>query len=252
MGAMQRYVSKELTHFVGRNLRDGDKGENQLWNEQYNILLKIIKEKCISYPPHKTEEKDCTRDFVVIRSKFSSNNMIVPGMVCFCDIPIDDLSIHISKYSHFGLSFQKAFLIGHGATPVFYVEKNSVNRNNPTRTKTRSDYFDQMVEYYINYCNNYLKCLDDPHKIKLKPKECVDISNFMLDLLRYIKFFDTSKPDDDKDNFYMEREWRCTYYIRFKIADICRIILPSSYSERFRNDVPGYFGQITFSDEHLG
>lgn len=240
MGAMQRYISKELTHFVGRNLRE---------DEQYNILLKIIKEKCISYPPHKTKEKDCTRDSVIVRSKFSSNNMIVPGMVCFCDIPIDDLGIHISKYSHFGLSFQKAFLIEQGATPVFYVEKNSVVRNKPTKTKTRSEYFDQMVEEYINNCNNYLKCLDDLHKIKPKPKECVDISSFMLDLLRYIKFFDANIPDDDKDNYYMEREWRSPYYIYFEVEDICRIILPKSYSKRFKGDMPGYVGQIIFSDD---
>ena len=35
MGAMQRYVSKELTHFVGRNLREVIKNERQLQEEQY-------------------------------------------------------------------------------------------------------------------------------------------------------------------------------------------------------------------------
>jgi ribosomal protein L24E len=46
-------------------------------------------------------------------------------MVCFCDIPIGDLGIHIKKYGQFGLAFKKSFLIERGANPVLYVERNS-------------------------------------------------------------------------------------------------------------------------------
>jgi hypothetical protein len=58
-------------------------------------------------------------------NKFSSNNLINPDMVCFCDIPIGDLGIHIKKYGQFGLAFKKSFLIERGANPVLYVERNS-------------------------------------------------------------------------------------------------------------------------------
>ena len=70
----------------------------------------------------------------------------------------------------------------------------------------------------------------------------------MLNLLSNIKFFD-NVTDDDEKNFYMEREWRSPYYIHFEIEDIQRIILPDSYSKKFRYDVPEYVGQITFSDD---
>jgi hypothetical protein len=52
MDLMQRYVSEELTHFVGANLRKNIEDEKQLQETQYEILLKIIQEKCISYEPH--------------------------------------------------------------------------------------------------------------------------------------------------------------------------------------------------------
>jgi hypothetical protein len=66
-----------------------------------------------------------------------------------------------------------------------------------------------------------------------------------------VKFFDASKSDDSEENFYMEREWRTPYYVHFEINQICRIILPRAFSGRFRNDIPTYTGQITFSDEYF-
>ena len=43
--------------------------------------------------------------------------------LCFCDIPIAELSIHVKKYSCFGLSFSKQFIIGKGGKPVLYIPK---------------------------------------------------------------------------------------------------------------------------------
>jgi hypothetical protein len=87
MGAMQRYVSKELTHFVGRNLREVEKDVKQRREEQYKILLKIIEEKCISSSPHYYPDQitpglkynATSRNHVVPLGKFSSNDMIVPS-----------------------------------------------------------------------------------------------------------------------------------------------------------------------------
>jgi hypothetical protein len=186
MGAMQRYVSKELTHFVGRNLRKEIMDKNQRREEQHKILLKIIEDKCIRHSidllqriPDGLKYSSNTCDH--FRSgKFSDNDMFLPGMICFCDIPLEDLGIHMSKYSHFGISFQKSFLIERGATPVFYVEKNSAIGHTHIGNTTRSEYFDKMVDCYINYCNNYIKCLNSLHKIEPKSKECVEISSFIL------------------------------------------------------------------------
>ena len=262
MGTIQRYISKELTHFVGRSLRERMKDKDQLLEAQYKILLKIIEEKCISYPPHSPDKTTsglkyapALRNHIVYLENFSSNDMIVPSMICFCDIPIEDLGIHIRKYSHLGLSFQKSFLIKQGATPLLYVERNSA-----FRSTTRSEYFDMMVKLYIKNCSsighihNLIKNESNSKEyikmIESKPNECVKIDNFILYLLSYIKFFDSNRSDDDEENFYMEREWRSPYSIRFEIEDIRRIILPNSfYGKKFREDVPGYTGQITFTDD---
>lgn len=257
MDAMQRYVSKELTHFVGRNLRKEIEDKKQLLDAQYNVLLKIISEKRISYPPHTPHEVPKGSKYPPTRStelrprnKFSDNNMINPSMACFCDIPIGDLGIHINKYSPFGLSFKKSFLIERGASPVFYVEKNSAYTY--SHIKNRSEYFDRMVNIYRKDCNSVLDYMEKGGKSKLNPRplHCLEVSKFLFDLLIYVKFFDASEPDNSEENFYMEREWRTPYHVHFEIKDVYRIILPSTYNEMFRKDVPEYVGQITFSDEY--
>ena len=112
----QRYVSGELTHFVGR-------GGSQ--EEQYDILVnKILKSGWLTYPPHDSGKPRTA--FVDFSKPISSDRAIQSQVVCFCDIPVSDISIHVAKYSKFGLAFRKEFLIGLGACPVFYVENKGL------------------------------------------------------------------------------------------------------------------------------
>jgi len=53
---------------------------------------------------------------------------------------------------------------------------------------------------------------------------------------------------EDEANYYMEREWRIGANVQFALSDVARIFFPASYAERFRVDMPSYFGQITFID----
>lgn len=112
---VQRYVSNELTHFVGRD---------KTADEQYDILVdKILRTGWITYPPH-----DPTRARMLaldMSQPISTDKALKYEVVCFCDIPESDLAIHVSKYSRFGLSFKKDFLIARGACPVFYVANES-------------------------------------------------------------------------------------------------------------------------------
>ncbi|HUS75559.1 MAG TPA: abortive infection system antitoxin AbiGi family protein [Methanothrix sp.] len=233
MDTKQRYVSKELTHFVGGNLSKETNDKSQLQEEQYKVLLKIIQEKCIRNPDWPDDRG--TQYRINRKCKLSDNGMIYPGMICFCDIPLGDLGIHISKYSNFGLSFSKSFLIKKGANPVLYIAKNSAEGK-----VTKSEYYDIMADAFINS-----DLLNSPNNYGGKLAATADL---MLHLLSHIKFFDSDKSEDDDENFYMEREWRSLHNIHFEIKDIRRIILPnSSFCERFRNDVPEYVGEITFS-----
>jgi|SRR5215212_2893768 len=62
----------------------------------------------------------------------------------------------------------------------------------------------------------------------------------------FLKPFDDTTADEDPENFYMEREWRVFGDVRFEPNDVYRIILPPSYAERLRKDLPQYSGQVTF------
>jgi hypothetical protein len=107
-----------------------------------------------------------------------------------------------------------------------------------------------LVNLYAEHCHGIVirrpfSGIDPPPR-----NECIDIGQFLFDLLGYVKFFDASKSDDAEENFYMEREWRTPYNVYFEINDIYRIILPNAFNVRFREDVPEYAQQITFSDEY--
>lgn len=106
----QRYISKELTHFVGKGLRP---------NSQYKLLIKILISGWLTHPPH---DPHVSGNLVVNTSaKISQNDMYSPQVVCFCDIPIEDLTLHTVKYSPFGLAFDKDFIVKNGGTPVHYI-----------------------------------------------------------------------------------------------------------------------------------
>jgi hypothetical protein len=63
-------------------------------------------------------------------------------------------------------------------------------------------------------------------------------------IMCFMKFFDSSLPDDDPNNFYMEREWRVVGDVEFDLKDVCRIILPKAFAKRFRNEHPDYAGAL--------
>ncbi len=55
--------------------------------------------------------------------------MYSPDVVCFCDIPPDDLEVHVGKYGRFGVAFAKHTLIIRGACPVFYIPRSALIRD---------------------------------------------------------------------------------------------------------------------------
>jgi hypothetical protein len=120
---LQRYVSEELTHFVGQGLSE---------EEQYSVLVdKILKTGWLltdpsTYPVSEAVEMLVSKELVYgSHPSAPSEDLMYHQVVCFCDIPITDLEIHMSKYSRFGLSFLKPFLVEKGANPVLYIAYNS-------------------------------------------------------------------------------------------------------------------------------
>jgi abortive phage resistance protein AbiGi (putative antitoxin) len=163
--------------------------------------------------------------------------------ICFCDIPVTDLEIHMTKYSRFGLSFLKPFLIGKGASPVMYVAENSqaLSFRLPESTSDepwpRKSVFERNIQLYTDYR-------------RTNPGDFPIYLAYFLDILvlPFIKYFDDSTSDEDVTNVYMEREWRIIGDVEFALADVHRVFMPERYAERFRADLPNYIGQLTFSD----
>ena len=227
----QGYVSKYLTHFVGRDKSTA---------EQYEILKKILIRRWLTHAPHLEQP---TLNTEIHRSRaFSENDMLMPAMLCFCDVPEEHLRIHTGKYSQFGIAFEKAYLVARGANPVMYVARNSTAprkrpefRRPPTKTtvthqeyealkskpaaaekfadEPRSALFDEHVKEMFDLL--YAK---EPFA-KSQGKEWEALADLMIrdkvmwmffiqHLLAYIKFFDDTLHLEDPDNFCMEREWR--------------------------------------------
>jgi hypothetical protein len=163
-------------------------------------------------------------------------------VVCFCDILVGDLEIHMSKYGRFGLSFLKRFLIAKGANPVLYVAKKSQALAFGLQgTQSGYDVWarDKVFKENIKaFSDKYLGELPQPQK-------------YFLDLLvfGFIKYFDDSAPDEHRANVYMEREWRVIGDVSFALEDVHRVFMPERYAERFQEDLPDYKGELTCSDK---
>ena len=118
----QRYVSPELTHFVGRRLSE---------DQQYSLLGNdILKAGWLMHPPiDGRQPNEVLRGSPLVGGSrtpdVDNTEAAYSQVICFCDIPVTDLEIHMTKYSRFGLSFLKPFLVDKGANPVLYVASNS-------------------------------------------------------------------------------------------------------------------------------
>ncbi len=160
MSTTQRYISHELTHFVGSNLRKSKNKSKE--DKQYKLLIKILREGWIYNP------KVGISLVINPNVKISQNEMYSPQMVCFSDIPVEDLTLHIEKYSSFGISFNKDFIVKQGGVPVHYIPTQSHVRTLLNITPEQSvefvkpeggehlykdinkgEYFDEVVKRYL-------------------------------------------------------------------------------------------------------
>jgi hypothetical protein len=229
VNATQRYVANELTHFIGRALSDPER--------QYDLLKRILSDGVLGEASMGSLPISLTVNWA---ASTCDNRVFSPQVVCFCDIPVADLHIHMRKYSSFGIAFRKAFLVAQGATPVFYLTKNVA------RTPMRCEYFDDMLKAYKKLFDR----AEESRDISLDQQhELWDLRRFFeFQVFSFAKFFDETLPEDHPENFYMEREWRVVGRVRFDATHVERIIVPRSFGTRFRADMPSYNGQLQFVD----
>ena len=244
---LQRYVSPDLTHFVGQKCKTH--------KDRYRLLKKILREGRLR-APKPARVRDAT--YVLLTdttAKLSSNNAYRGSVVCFCDIPPGDLAIHMEKYGEFGLAFTKDFLMDFGATPIMYVPTTArpalLPYNNYPRGRVSSNTvaFDQFWKKYQR-----LATLARQPDAKTPPfgktgiTDLRDVLSFLeANILSHLKFFDPATAEWDHDNYYMEREWRVNQDVLFELDTVRRVIIPPAYARQFRKDFPRY-DKLLFTD----
>ncbi|MCH7592867.1 MAG: hypothetical protein IH989_08825, partial [Planctomycetes bacterium] len=236
----QRYVSNELTHFVGRDDTSPE--------AKFARLKKIIEtgnlQAAYLYPWHTPPEKRAKAEEKAphfLRQKLGetregpswgpntggSSGSLMGGTLlggtalCFCDIPVADLAIHMSRYGHFGLSFRKSFLAGRGATPVFYVAKDAIVGGKDLEAgKPLGSVLDEVARDLAVLLDS-LQGNDPLPGSTTKPLfVLIELNRRVLGL---IQGFDAAMDARDEQNCYMEREWRMLRSLHFELDDVYRV-----------------------------
>ena len=189
--------------------------------------------------------------------------------VCFCDIPKVDLERHTNVYGLFGLAFKKEFLVAQDANPVFYVAKGSLASKErpsvgpPTLEDVTADPQAAIQKFFaglnekpraVRRCEFFDRLVADLEKVlppswpSGTPPDAHDPvrevqRRIFVDLLRqvfaFMKFFDESLPEEDRENFYMEREWRVAGFVSFELRDLQKVYVASGFLERVRREFSG-------------
>jgi hypothetical protein len=235
------YTSHELYHFVGRRA-PSDHQEN------YRILHDVLQNRCISHPPH---QPDWGEVRVTIRwtGRVLDQDLVVPTVVCFCDIPRDHLAIHIGKYGHFGVSLERDVLIRYGARPVTYWPIHSEDWRGPFGEPLLRD----IEQIFKSFQAQVLDKIDLPEEqsrtmgsaLPDSPSACSAVDSLLQkDVLAFIKPFDAELADDHPANYYLEREWRKYGNMMFEPAWVQSVLVAEGYVARIEREFPEYRGKI--------
>jgi hypothetical protein len=137
------------------------------------------------------------------------NNWIIyePKSLCFCDIPVNHLPLHMSKYGDVGLGFRREIVLNLKdciVKPVRYFPLN------PTESIKR-----QVADIGVKGIRRGVKTLHLDNFIKIPTwlppgKPNIEGSNA-----------------EDFNSIYEEREWRTFDEMEFKTEDLSFILLPS-------------------------
>lgn len=241
------YISNKLTHWVGSKERE---------KEQYGILtINILKEKQLLFgsPPWS------------LSSEYPLFNTSSFNMISFTDIPLSESEYHCSKYSKFGISFNKRYLAQIGATPVAYIQNSGIQGNMTFILKALKD-----LEPILNR-NNILEW-DLKNFTPYKKASLNSILNLLLYNAAFTeKYFkdqmqENEQKFNDSDVLYFEREWRIIYgtliqnkdyivkirdkvYFKFDERFIECIIIPKRYMSQFEKEKEAIF--LDYNPKHI-
>jgi len=184
--------------------------ENSLYHfkREKEYFLEIINE--FKFTPR------YNREYILLNPKDERQaiEMIIP-MVCWCDIPLQRIENHTSRYGEFGIGITKQWAISNLINPVFYVIEDTV------------------LALSINQINTSLieleELFESDRELTLKMFNITSKLYPAFDYLnQHIKPYNYQKKETRQENrkFYDEKEWR---YIPDSMYSENLIIYPYQY-----------------------
>jgi len=238
---MGRFISAELFHFVGRD-HPNDHEAN------YETLKKILTMGCVSHHPHERGwgAMSVTVDW---SKRLINGDLVVPSVTCYCDIPFEHLGLHLRKYGHFGLSFERKLLVRCGARPVIYVPLRADDHLSIFGSVLLRDIeavyrgFRTQIHTPLNVSSGRSRSLGVEPASPIDAAAALD-SVLTKDFLAFVKPYDSELPDNHMNYFYSEREWRKYGNLVFQMSDLGKVVVGANYIDRLANDMPKLRGII--------
>ena len=166
------------------------------FTREYDTLVKILETKF--YP------RLCLEQNLLFKNK-SNNSWAIP-MVCFCDIPLSQISEHTSKYGNYAIGIKKDWAKSQGVSPIIYVHENSLV------SKT-------IIEDALNMIDE----LEKDDNIKRRLVKYFDV----ITMMKQYEGFDLKTKKVIR--YYDEREWR--YVPPREDDDSLNIFLKTEYDD---------------------
>lgn len=238
---VHEYASDELFHFVGHASPSDDIAN-------YGKLRKVIESNCISHSPHdgswgKVSYKT-TWD-----NRLETEQLIVPSVTCYADIPFEALSIHTNKYGKFGIALPRWLLVKYGARPVTYIPMRSDDWQSINGLSLLRD-IEAVVKGFKEQVVEKLEVEEESSRtLGKKPsttEEAISAIDCILlkEFLAFIKPFNSELPTNHINNYYMEREWRKYGNIKFEDSQVSRVVVANGYKEKIVANYPAYEGRV--------
>lgn len=159
-------------------------------------------------------------------------------MICFCDIPLSQIRLHVKRYGCYGIGLKKEWGINNGINPVLYLEKNSflsyeifqllidllrrANQDLKNEIAIRERLKENLIKLRetpdtLSDKKELLKFIEEKEKeielLESMSKESDKMSNVMFDIMKYLKAYEgyslrNQEMESELIRFYDEREWR--------------------------------------------
>ena len=240
------YTSDTLHHFVGY-AHPTDHQKN------FDVLTKILSAGWVSHPPH--ENNHGTVSYAMNwEGSLLTENLIIPTVTCFAEIPYQSLGIHIKKYGAFGLSFWRDHLFMFGGRPVMYIPTGPIDGilsiHGTALLKDVDLAYKGFNEHVISkHDSSEDELVRKPRSVGKMPTDersavqAMD-SVFTRHFLAFIKPFYSEYANDHPKNYYMEREWRKFGNLEFKPVDVVKVFVGKGFKSNLEQEFPDYVGRI--------